>query len=532
MDANLRTSSPIQTGDYKTDIFTTTGTSGVLTLVSRSLSWVGANGGTIPKIGNYLGNPWFCPTTGTVANTYMLFQAQNDGSLVGTPGQPGGGSDNDVWLYRPAIGSTAATVWKVTNYGISGSTSLGPGVLGPECSQDSDSNAPVLHIVYAHQLVGPPNAAQSNTASGLQCNGGQGPSDGTCWWFGQWELVYGDINFDPMTHLPAPVSPCPAPCQEPYLVQSTIVHVNPRDVVGMPIYDIVTTGTLSGTTLTISPGMYPLSPSVVGSGVHLSLTGSTPDFYATIRCYAGNTGEYTGVSCSGANTVVLSAAPPTGTFPSGGNVEIHNFVVYEPHWYTSNLGDLYLTDTTQPVYHNSVSSIFNVTNRTLRDLNALTPPYNISLVGGTGGPVSSVPFDNTVWNEFQTPDPTLTRSIFMSDRATKPLNFAINPEWSDHYICSGPNCGNIARLTYYDDVGLDAPPGQCSSCYPITAVRGAWLPPVAGTTSTLQYMTLVEFLSGQSNPAVAVAELYLYTLNFPNLEISGRTKVLGRVKIQ
>ena len=329
---------------------------------------------------------------------------------------------------------------------------------------------------------------------------GHGPSDGTCWWFGQWELVYGDIMLDGSGNAIQQCTPGPT-CLEPYLTNTQ--HVNPRDVACNPICDITGTGSVgAGNTMNISSSSSSLTSAVVGTGIHLSLMdhGVSGDFYATIQCYNGSHGEYPASACAGSSsTKVTLSEPVPSTFT--GAFEIHNFTVFEPHWYVKNLGDLYFTTTVQPVYHNGSGYLYNETTENFQSLNYLTPPYNYA---GTG---STVAFDNTTWNEFLTPDPTLTHFLFMSDRATAPANFAINPEWSDHYLCSGPNCANPVRLTYYNDSGLDAP-GQCGSCFPITAVRGAWLPPAAGPTS-LQYLTLVEFLSGQSHPHDAGARLYL-----------------------
>ncbi len=52
----------------------------------------------------------------------------------------------------------------------------------------------------------------------------------------------------------------------------------------------------------------------------------------------------------------------------------------------------------------------------------------------------------------------------------------------------------------------------------------------AGPT-TLQYLTLVEFLNGQTNPVNAGARLYLYTVSFPTTEVGGKVTISGKTRL-
>ena len=64
------------------------------------------------------------------------------------------------------------------------------------------------------------------------------------------------------------------------------------------------------------------------------------------------------------------------------------------------------------------------------------------------------------------------------------------------------------------------------NCYPITAVRGAWSP--SGT----EYMTLVEYLVRATNyGGPPGAALYLYSLTYPNTEVSGHAILSGHVTV-
>jgi hypothetical protein len=263
---------------------------------------------------------------------------------------------------------------------------------------------------------------------------------------------------------------------------------------------------------------------MVGAGIALPVSGSTTPFYTVVTCFNGVSPNY-GVSCSGTSSVTLAATPGGATIT--GAFTIRNYVVYEPHWYVSNLENLYLSSNRRPVYHDSVGMVYTFSagsSATLQELTGGSPPYVSGGASGTG-------FTNTFWNEFLTPDPSLTHFIFMSDRATNPSHFSLNPEYSDHYMCSAPNCSDVVRLTYFDDLGSDATLSLAgcspvSVCLPITAVRGAWSP------DSTQYLTLVEYLAYSDYLGVRTgAVLYNYALTFPNTQAVGSAKVTGKVMI-
>ena len=503
MDASIPVNPPVSFSFLtNTFAFSSNTLTPALTLISDPSVWQ-AGAGETPAATYYLGNPWFCPGTPTTA--YMLFQAQKNKSNAGNFGQPGGGYDNDIWVYRPAMGSAPPKVWRLTNYGnaVSG---LGPAVLGPQCSQDSSSSMNTLHIVYGRLI---PRAPTST------CNSGNGPSNGNCWWFGHWELVVGDVNF--VNGNPAYDPACNG-CNEPGLTQSTIQHVNPRDNAGNPFFPASGTGTLSGTTLTVSNlTSGTLAYAMVGGGI--ALTTNTGTFYTLITCYDGYSGDYGGTCGSG--KLVIAGAPPN-TFT--GNFAINNYALFEAHGYASYLGNVYLTSNRRPPYHDAVGAVYNLTSQSFQEVTAARPPFIIS------GVVNSNPFANMFWDEFFTPDPSLTHAFFMSDRATTSAsNLGVDPEWSDHYMCDGAGCVSPTRLTYFNDTGIDATlgcgPGGYTDCFPITAVRAAWSP------DSTQMITLVEYLTRANNHGLPAAALYRYTFQQPNTELTGYTTLSGYTKL-
>ena len=102
---------------YATDIFTMPAPVGphyYAQLTSISSTWALGDPSTkFPKANMYVGNPWFCPTTGDPQYEYILFQAQDNSSkLTTTAANPGAGVDNQVWLYRPSD----QTAWELTRY--------------------------------------------------------------------------------------------------------------------------------------------------------------------------------------------------------------------------------------------------------------------------------------------------------------------------------------------------------------------------------------------------------------------------------
>jgi hypothetical protein len=483
--------SPANARAHRTDIFALSPSTYTATLISSN-SWLSGDNSPVPRTGVYVGNAWLCPTSGVVSNTYLLFQAQDNASKLEDPAEPGSGYDNNIWLYIPSTNK----IWRLTNFPISGVVNLlQQGVLGPQCSQDSDSNTHTLHIVFAHIIQGPPSAAQS-IPGGLNC--GNRASNGTCWNFGNWEMIYADVNLNSGG---TPLKDPESPRVMPYLVHSSIKHVNPRNATALPVNDVTASGAIDPTSHILTPvGSPVLTASMVDAGIHL--TGNSLDYFTSIQAY--------------------SAGPPATltleNIPAAANVNfaIENYVYYEPTWYVSNLGDLYFGANQKPLFRGSLGSRWNETKQSLVDLTLGSP--------AAGDGAASV-YANTWFNEFPTPAPAYGHIMFMSDRATAVANYSIAPEYSDHYLCSTPSCSNIVRLTYYNDGGPDALALGCTrvgGCSPVTATRGAWSPD--GT----KFITLVEFTTGLNNP-LSRGILAIYGLQFPNAEISGAVTLSGSV---
>ena len=464
-------------------------------LTSVSNSWNKGNPLVVlPASGKYIGNPWFCLTSDShPENEYMLFQAQDNASVISSNANPGIGIDNQVWIYGP-VGQKAS---QLTFYmELSTSTVNGGGVLDPQCSEDSDSSNGVLHIVYAHIIQAIPGSF-GNTG---------GPSSTTTAWFGDWELVYADVNFDVSGNLI-----CTGTGETPCF--TNMVTVNPRDAANP-------SSVING-----SDGSYSAT-ACGGSGyltaMHEDLSGVTPG--AGVRFGTAFPYDYSIVSSSGSNYLCLED-PITPS--KAANFSVHSLTYIEPHRYLSNLGDLYYSTNSLYILHDSAGALFNDSGSPMLQILNQTYPPGTSPVPGFNANVAK-----TWFNEFFTPFPPsvtvstpkpIGRSIFMSDRAAT-SKWSLVPEYSDHYMCGPPNCQLPIRMTEYNNP--DGSPGAdstCSTCAPTVATRGAWSP------SGAQYLTMNQYIPTMPP---AYAELHLYNLQFPRTELGGTAVLSGTAILQ
>lgn len=351
---------------------------------------------------------------------------------MATPTFPGAGVDNNVWIYR----ASSKKIWKLTDYPVN----TGKGVLGPQCSEEpinmSGSIAPIP-IVFGHLIALPTTAACGTGASG-------GPSDGSCQWFGDWEVCYADVNRNSSTLDPVKVSGS-------YL--SNLTCEKPRSIAGNPLFTYNGTGasiSSGSTTLTLSSNQF--TAAMTGAAITIPGAGS-PNLVTSILTFTN------------AHSVELATKAQTSL--TNGTLTVENKVIYEPHRYVTRLGDLYFTSNRRITTHDTVGVLWNHTAQYFQEFAA-------------GAPSGCTPYQNTWFDEFFTPDPANRHAIFMSDRAQPCSGLTLVPPRSEHYMCTMPNCTNIIRLTHFNTPGYPeykgdgtGPPFSVSS---VTAVRGAWKP--------------------------------------------------------
>ena len=459
---------PVSSGGnfHKTDIYTLPSSGGSATWISNNGTWVSGEAGVLPPAAGqnpvYVGNPWTCP-----GNEYTLFQASELNSQAGGGADPGAGVDNNVWVYR----ASSKKIWKLTNNVVGAHM----GVLGPQCSEDPIAMTGTINpipIVYGQLLDTPKNACGTGSMGG--------PSDGSCQWYGDWEVCFADLNRDSVTLDPVKVSGS-------YLSNS--ICEKPRDIVGNPLTTTTGTGSISAGSMNLSATSATFTTNMLGAALTIPNAGNvggTVDLDTSILTYTD------------AMHVTLAAAPAVNVM--GGTFTVQNKVYYEPHRYVTRLGDFYFSSNRKITTHDSVGVLFNHTSGYFQEFAPEEP-----------GPAVCSGYQSTWFNEFFTPGPKYQHAVFMSDRNQPCANLTLVPEYADRYMCTMPNCTNIIRLSYFNTPGY--PESRGSSLSTVTATRGAW------SSDGFGYIAMDEY--GLTTDTTHYAQLNRFTLRYPSTELSG-----------
>lgn len=463
---------------HKTDIYTIPISGGVApTFISNNGTggWtIGGGAANIPDTSNYVGNAWTCP-----GNEYTLFQASEFGFQSGEAANPGAGIDNNVWIYR----ASSKKIWRLT----SDTVNTHHGVLGPQCSEDAIAvNSDPIPIVFGHALD-TPSPICSNGPSG-------GPSDGLCQWFGDWEVCFADVNRD--------TNGDPVQVSGSYL--SNVICEKPRDIVANPLAPYPGSGvSINAGSQALTASTNQFDPNWVGAALTVPGAGASgADLKTSVYTYTD------------AQHVTLAAAASTTV--SAGTFSVTNKVLYEPHRYVTRLGDFYFTSNRRIATHDAVGCIWNHTTQYFRE-------YTY------GAPAGCTGYATTWFDEFLTVNPQNQRAIFMSDRAQTCASglLTLVPEYSDHYLCTMPDCTNKIRLTYFNTAGYPEYHGDGTSKFDVsvvTAVRGAWSP------DGMKYVALDQY--GTSGDNDVHAQFNVFTLRYPSAELDGKATLSGKATMK